>query len=122
MHASATTENTPNNDISAKSRTVGSTQTNGVVAAPNSRVAAICPATSTVFEVARNMRVVTSEAAKQMLPVSAISAASVKLAADGRNASSTPAKPTSTAVQRRQPTCSRSSTTESAVTSIGTAR
>ena len=51
-----------------------------------------------------------------MLPVSAISAGSVKVAADGRNASSTPPKPTSTAVQRRQPTLSPSSMTESAVT------
>ena len=84
--------------------------------APNSSVAAICPATSTVFEVARSIRVVTREAAKHMLPVSAISAGSVRLAADGRNASTTPPKPTSTAVQRRQPTCSRSSTTERPVT------
>jgi hypothetical protein len=57
-----------------------------------------------------------------MLPPSAISAGSVKLAAEGRNAITTPQKPISTAVQRRQPTRSPSSQTESAVTKIGPAR
>ena len=50
------------------------------------------------------------------LPVSAIRAGSVKLAAEGRSAITTPTKPIRTAVQRRQPTRSPSSSTESAVT------
>jgi hypothetical protein len=54
--------------------------------------------------------------AKNMLPMSAISAGSVMLAAVGRKARSTPADPTTTAVQRCQPTFSPSRTTENAVT------
>ena len=45
-----------------------------------------------------------------------ISAGNVKLDDDGRSAITTPVKPTRTAVQRLQPTRSRSSSTESAVT------
>ena len=47
-----------------------------------------------------------------MLPMSAISAGSVNIAAEGRSAITTPANPTSTAVQRRQPTFSLSSNAE----------
>ena len=54
--------------------------------------------------------------AKNTLPISAISAGSVTLATEGRNASMTPANPMTTAVHRRQPTFSPSRTTESAVT------
>ena len=114
--ASAKIDTTPNSDISTKSRVEGFIHANGVATIPNSRVAAICPATSTVFDVLRSIRVVIIDTAKNMLPASAISAGSVKLAADGRSASSTPANPTSTALHRRQPTGSRSSMTDSAVT------
>ena len=114
--ASAIIESTPNSDISAKSRPDGITHANGVATRPSSSVAAICPATSTVLDVLRSMRVAIIETAKNMLPANAISAGKVRLAAVGRKASSTPAKPMSTAVHRRQPTRSCNSTTESAVT------
>ena len=57
-----------------------------------------------------------------MQPVSAISTGSVKVAADGRIAISTPPKPASTALQRRQPTFSPRKSAEKAVTKIGPAR
>ena len=53
------------------------------------------------------------------LPTSAISAGRVKLDDEGRNAITTPVKPMSTAVQRRQPTLSCSNGTDRAVTSSG---
>ena len=62
------------------------------------------------------MRVTTISSAKARLPVSAISAGSVSVAAEGRSAMTTPRKPASTAVQRRQPTRSFSNSAEIAVT------
>jgi hypothetical protein len=55
-------------------------------------------------------------------PASAISAGQVSVPVPGRRQITTPAKPTSTALQRRQPTGSRSTTAAIAVTKIGPAR
>jgi hypothetical protein len=43
----------------------------------------------------------------------------LKVRKPGRSTTSTPAKPTNTAVQRRQPTCSLRNITDSTVTKIG---
>src|ERR1700720_3496529 len=102
--ASAQIENTPNSDIKAKSRSDGLTQAMGATAPPNSKVPSSCPATSTVFDVSRNCRVTIMSSAKNTLPTRAMQAGSVKVAAEGRNAISTPRNPISTAVQRHQPT------------------
>ncbi len=55
-------------------------------------------------------------------PASAISAGQDIVAPVGRSAIKTPMKPMTTAVQRRQPTCSRRKIAEKAVTKIGAAR
>src|SRR5215470_9574609 len=115
-HASATTDSTPNSTSSTKSRSEGAVQPNGAAMAPNTSVDTSCPDMSTICAVFRSMRVVTSKTAKNRLPLTAISAGSVKLAGDGRNASTTPAKPTATAAPRRQPVLSLSTTVDNTVT------
>ena len=81
-----------------------------------------CVDASTMSGVARSERVISISNANEMLPPSAISAGQLTVCADGRSAISTPQKPISTALQRRQPTCSRSTIADSAVTKIGAAR
>ena len=62
------------------------------------------------------MRVMMRNTAKQKLPTIAISAGQVSVAAEGRSAIITPMNPTTTALQRRQPTCSFRNSADSAVT------
>ena len=81
-----------------------------------------CDDASTISGVARNERVISISTANDMLPPSAIIAGQLTVCADGRSAISTPQKPIRTALQRRQPTRSRSTIADSAVTKIGQAR
>ncbi len=99
-----------------RSKRDGVTQANGVVTAPSAKVPDIWLVISTTSFVSRSMRVTIISRAKARLPASAISAGQVSVAAEGRSAISTPAKPASTASQRRQPTFSPSSSADSAVT------
>ena len=110
MQRWATVATTPSTTSSATAFHVSATQVNGAITKPNSSAAAICTVTSTVSEVPRTRRVQTSSSAKEMLPAMAISAGQEKLCADGLSAIMTPAKPTITAEQRRQPTCSLAGT------------
>ena len=75
-----------------------------------------CPLTITTSEVPRSMRVMIRNTAKPRLPTIAISAGQVSVAPEGRSAMITPMKPTTTALQRRQPTCSFRNSAEIAVT------
>ncbi len=59
---------------------------------------------------------------KHRLPPSAIIAGQEMVCDDGRNAISTPQKPITIALQRRQPTRSRRTIADNAVTKIGQAR
>jgi len=72
--------------------------------------------------VARKERVISIKKANEVEPASAISAGQLTLSAEGRSAISTPQKPISTALQRRQPIFSRRNIPDSAVTKIGQAR
>src|SRR3954452_21294391 len=116
MQNSAAIDTAPKTDRKKRSYGVGVIQTNGAVAAPNANEPKNCPVISTVSLVSRTILVTTIRIAKNTLPVSAISAGRVNEAAEGRSAITTPAKPTSTAVQRRQPTFSFKSSAENAVT------
>ena len=60
--------------------------------------------------------------AKDTLPPSAMTAGQLTVCDDGRSAISTPQKPIRTALHRRQPTRSRNTIGDSAVTKIGHAR
>ncbi len=73
-------------------------------------------------DVPRRKRVTTISTPKARLPASAISAGQLIACADGFSAIKTPQKPTATALQRRQPTCSPRKIADSAVTKIGAAR
>ena len=90
--------------------------------APKTKVPANCVDANTTSGVARNERVINISTAKDVLPPSAISAGQLTVCGDGCNAISTPQKPTKMALQRRQPTRSRSTIADSAVTKIGHAR
>ena len=98
------------------------TQPNGDISAPSANVPMNCVDASTISGVARSERVISIRNANEMLPPSAISAGQLTVCVDGRSAISTPQKPIRTALQRRQPTRSRSTIADSAVTKIGQAR
>jgi hypothetical protein len=100
----------------------GVTQPNGAITAPSRSVPTNCEVAITMSEVARSIRVIRSSTEKHRLPASAIIAGPLKLCADGLSAITTPAKPIKIALQRRQPTCSRRTIADSAVTKIGHAR
>src|SRR5437879_4035992 len=114
--AKAAVATTPRTIISAKSRALGAIQPNGATIPLTTSMAANVPLTITTSEVPRNMRVMMRKIAKNKLPVSAISAGQVNVAADGRSAINTPANPTATALQRRQPTGSLRKIADNAVT------
>src|SRR6516162_4294381 len=101
---------------------LGVTQPNGAIIAPRSDVPANCELAMTISGVARSRRVVISSMEKHRLPDSAITARQLTLCAEGFSAITTPAKPIRIALQRRQPTCSRNTVADSAVTKIGHAR
>src|SRR3979409_602452 len=101
---------------------LGVPQPKGDISAPSANVPANCDDASTISGVARNERVISISTANDRLPPSAIIAGQLTVCDDGRSAISTPQKPTSTALQRRQPTLSRSTIADSAVTKIGLAR
>jgi len=100
----------------------GVTQPKGDISAPSAKVPANCDDASTISGVARNDRVISIKTANDRLPPSAIIAGQLTVCAEGRSAISTPPKPIRTAPQRRQPTRSRSTIADSAVTKIGHAR
>src|SRR3954453_10730588 len=114
--ANAAAATTPSSIISAKSPALGPTQPSGATTPLTTTMAPKVPLTITTSEVPRSMRVMIRKIAKKKLPASAISAGKVNVAAEGRSAINTPAKPTATALQRRQPTCSPRKSAESAVT------
>src|SRR5579872_5757806 len=101
---------------------LGVTHPNGDISAPNVKVPKNCDDAITMSGVARNSRVINIKTEKQRLPPSAITAGQEMVCDDGRSAISTPQKPIATALQRRQPTRSRSTSADSAVTKIGVAR
>src|ERR1700742_1429829 len=100
----------------------GVTQPIGDNRAPSTKVPANCDDASTISGVARSERVISISTANDVLPASAISAGQLTVCDDGRKAISTPQNPTTIALQRRQPTRSRSTIADSAVTKIGQAR
>ena len=100
----------------------GVTQPNGDISAPSANVPANCDDASTISGVARNERVISISTANDRLPPSAIIAGQLTVCDDGRSAIRTPQKPIRIALQRRQPTRSRSTIADSAVTKIGHAR
>src|SRR4030081_353540 len=101
---------------------LGVTQPNGDISAPSAKEPANCDDPSTISGVARNERVISISTANDRLPPSAIIAGQLTVCDDGRSAITTPQKPIRIALQRRQPTGSRSTTADSAVTKIGHAR
>ena len=101
---------------------LGVTQPNGDISAPSRKVPTNCEVAITISGVARNERVNSIRIENDKLPPSAIIAGQLTVCADGRSAIRTPAKPIRTAVQRRQPTRSRNTIADSAVTKIGQAR
>ncbi len=98
------------------------TQPNGDISAPSANVPMNCDEASTISGVARSERVISISIANDRLPLSAIIAGQLMVCADGRSAISTPPNPIRIALQRRQPTCSRSTIADNAVTKIGHAR
>ena len=84
--------------------------------APKASAPSVCAVTSAVSPVPRRVRVVTIDIENVKLPTSAISAGQPTVAVAGRSATTTPAKPTTTAVHLRQPTGSRSRVPAIAVT------
>src|SRR5258708_31614553 len=102
--------------------TLGVTQPKGDISERRVNEPANCDDASTISGVLRNERVISINSAKDMLPPSAMSAGQLTICDDGRSAISTPPKPIRTALQRRQPTCSRSTIGDSAVTKMGDAR
>src|SRR5262245_39035931 len=118
----ATIDTMPSSTSSSASRSGGVTQPIGASAAPNSSAAAVCVVTRTVSVVPRRLRVAIIDSEKVNEPASAISAGADSAAEPGRRHTSTPTKPTITALQRRQPTGSRSTVPAMAVTKTGPAR
>lgn len=70
----------------------------------------------------RSERVMIMSAANDALPASAIIAGQLNACVDGLSAIMTPMKPTTMALQRRQPTFSPRKIADAAVTKIGAAR
>src|SRR5229473_856594 len=118
-HNSAATEMHPAAANRPRLLTLGATQPNGDISAPSVNVPVNCDDASTISGVARNERVISINTANDRLPLSAMIAGQLIVCDDGRSASSTPQKPISTALQRRQPTRSRRKTADNAVTKIG---
>ena len=121
-HSSAPTEMQPAAANRPRLPSVGVTQPNGDSTAPKGNVPMNCADASTISGVARSERVISISTANARLPPSAIIAGQLTVCADGRSAISTPQNPIRTALQRRQPTCSRSTMADNAVTKIGQAR
>src|SRR6476661_4735070 len=93
---------------------LGVTQPNGDISAPSVNVPANCDEASTISGVLRNERVISINSANDRLPPSAMRASQLTVCDEGRSAINTPQKPIRTALQRRQPTCSRSISDERA--------
>src|SRR6478736_3915378 len=93
---------------------LGVTQPKGDISAPRVNVPANCDDASTISGVLRNERVISINSANDRLPPRAIGAGQLAVCDDGPNAIKTPQKPIRTALQRRQPTCSRSSSGDNA--------
>src|SRR5581483_8102917 len=106
----------------ARLATLGITQPKGDISTPRRNVPTNCELAITMSGVARNERVISIRIENERLPPSAIIAGQLIVCADGRSAIRTPQKPTRIAVQRRQPTSSRNTIADSAVTKIGQAR
>src|SRR5450755_4721990 len=121
-HKSALTEMHPATANRPRLPRLGVTQPNGDISAPSKNVPANCDDASTISGVARNERVISIRTANDRLPPSAISAGQLTVCDDGRSAINTPQNPIRIALQRRQPTRSRSMIADSAVTKIGHAR
>src|SRR3954447_8257725 len=122
VQSSATIEMHPASTNRPRSGSPGARHANGASTRPTLNVPVNCVAASTISGVARSERVTIISTAKEKLPASAISAGHDTVCADGCKAINTPQKPTTTALQRRQPTFSRRMIAESAVTKIGHAR
>jgi hypothetical protein len=116
MQTCATMATTPSSTSSAVSPGVSATQVKGAAIAPNSSAPTVCVVTSTMSEVPRTSRVQIISTENEKLPAMATMAAGVSAPAVGPSAIMTPANPAITASQRRQPTCSPSSSGEIAVT------
>src|SRR3954471_3262947 len=121
-HISAQIDTQPANANSARLPGVGVTQPSGAITAPSTEVPMNCDVASTMSGVARNARVTSISTENERLPASAIIAGQVTLWAEGCIAISTPQKPATIALQRRQPIRSRSTMAESAATNTGQAR
>src|SRR4030081_2280567 len=121
-HNSALTEMHPAAANRPRRPMPGVTQPKGDISRPSVNVPANCDDASTISGVARNDRVISISTANDRLPPSAIIAGQLTFWDDGRSAIKPPAKPIKIALQRRQPTCSRRTIADSAVTKIGLAR
>src|SRR6266550_4105932 len=121
-HNSAPTEMHPAAAKRTRPPGLGVTHPNGDNSAPSRNVPANCDEASTISGVARSERVISISTANDRLPPSAIIAGQLTVCDDGRSAINTPQKPIRTALQRRQPTRSRSTMVDNAVTKIGQAR
>src|SRR5216683_2782299 len=121
-HNSAATEMHPAAANRPRLPRLGVTQPIGDNNAPSRKVPANCDDASTISGVARSERVISINSANDRLPPSAMTAGQLTVCDDGRSAITTPQKPIRTALQRRQPTCSRSTIADSAVTKMGDAR
>src|SRR5262249_47411590 len=120
--SSALTEMQPAAANSARWLAFGVTQPNGAMMAPNTRVPTNWEVAKTMSGVARSNRVININTEKQRLPPSATRQGQLTVCADGLSAITTPQKPITIAIHRRQPTASRRTTADSAVTKIGQAR
>src|ERR1700744_3723293 len=120
-HNNAPTEIAPDAKNRPRLPHVGVTQPSGAVARPNNNVPANCAEASTMSGVARSERVIIIKTEKARLPASAIIAGHVTAFADGSSAIKPPQNPIRIALQRRQPTCSRSTSADNAATKIGVA-
>src|SRR5262249_6670376 len=120
--SSALTEIRPAIANSARLDGEGVTQPNGDIAAPSRKVPANCDDAITMSGVDRSERVISIRTEKQRLPASAIIAGPLQGCVEGLSAMTTPRKPIRIALQRRQPTRSRKTIADSAVTNTGHAR
>src|SRR2546421_1157563 len=117
-HISALTEMAPASANSPRLPRVGVTQPIGDISAPSVKVPMNCVDASTMSGVERTERVISISSANEVEPASAISAGQLTVCDDGRSAINTPQKPISTALQRRQPICSRNRIPDRAGTMI----
>src|SRR3979490_3402961 len=112
MHTRALTKLPPAAANRPRLPRLGVTQPNGDISAPSRNVPANCDDASTISGVARNERVISIKTANDRLPPRAIIAGQLTVCDDGRSAINTPQKPIRIALQRRQPTRSRSTLAE----------